>query len=225
MSFTSENPIADYTFANEHGIKRREGVFSVIDVLDIDTSAGQYDGSRARTVCLALPNDIKKGSERMITQTLIEKNTLAHVLMPSGSRIVDTTVAVQGSAVLDPALQIVIGKSCPSVKGKEQKKALAGSIAGPTSPITGDLLNVHKVISFKPALGKGNVESLNEIYDADADNQGEDKKTVASYAILDNGVTVGEPRSVYICATVVAGNVNASDLTFTVTFIPPACEN
>lgn len=222
MSYSSDSQIADFTFANEHGIKRREGVFSVIDVLEVDSSAGQYDGSKVRTVSLQLPNDIKKGSDRMQTQTLIEKNTLAHVLIPQGSRLVDVTVAVQGSAVLDSKFSLVLGKSCPSVKGKDQKKALASSIAGPAAPVTGDLLNLHKVISFKPILGKENVAALNEIYSADASTQGEDDVVIPSYAVLDNTTSVGEPRSFYICSTIVDGSASASDLSVVVSYVLPA---
>jgi hypothetical protein len=224
MSYTSDSQIADYTFANEHGIKRREIVASVIDALEIDTSAGQYDGSKARTVSLQFPNDIKKGSDRMVTQTLIEKNTLAHVLIPQGSRIISTVVTVNGAAVLDSKLAVVLGKSCPSVKGKDQKKALAGCIAGPSAPVTGDLLNLHKVISYTPTLGKDNVSTLNEIYSADAQAQGEDDVVIPTYTALDASASVGEPRSLYICGTVVDGTLAASDLSVNVTYVLPASE-
>lgn len=187
MSFSSESQIADYTFANEHGIKRREGVFSVVDALEVDTSAGQYDGAKTVTVSLKFPTDVTKGSERMKTQTLIRPSTFAHELIPGGSRIVNYSVAVNGNAVLDSKLALYLGFSCPAIKGKEGKKALASRISGPQTPLTGDFLNYHKVASYPALLNKDCVVPLNKIYADDAETQGEDPVALPDYKLVADG--------------------------------------
>lgn len=221
MFAQGENEVPPFTFANRFGIIRKEVVASTVDALQVDCGDGQHDGSRVTTVCLRFPSNVEKPGDRGVAQTLIDPNSQAHVLIPQGSRITECIVSANGQ--VDKNLKLVLGRFCSDVKNIDCKRALAESFVPFKTPISGQILNTHKTISFSGRLNKDNVEVLNRIYNDDAKSQGEQEFNAPSYECLNGCANVGEPKQVYIAGTVMEGNLDCQSLSVLVSYITPSC--
>lgn len=212
--------LAPNTLANDMGFIRDDIVAAHIDALGIDLSAGQADGSKRKVVVLQLQNDITP-KDKLLTQTLVDSNG-STLLIPSGSTIEEVIVCKNPSASLPDDLVMVLGYLCNDLASLEAKKLLAGRIASTEEPITGRLLNKHKMIKICQRLTKAKLEAENALYAADAASQGLPVETEVNYGVVADGVCVGEAKDLYPCSTIINGVVAKKALSIIFVFCP-AC--
>jgi hypothetical protein len=219
--YNHDGQVADFIFANETGTRRREVVASEISALNVDTSAGQQIGSKVRTVSFQFPAPIRTKNDRNTTNTLVNKDTLSHILLPAGVRLTNVVAVANAGASVDNKLKIALGRSCPLIKNKENKIALAGSLVSFKAPLSGEILSVHRSQEIPAALNGVAAAELVAIYNADAEAEGEELINISGYEAVQG--FVGEPRPFYLCATVLEGTISdVKDISINVTYVLPA---
>lgn len=216
--------LADCTLANCYGIIREEFVGSTIDVLRLETSAGQANGSKYVTKVLRSSTDITGTKDRLITRSLIDIETGSPLLIPAGSQIDSVKVCKTSNFTLDDNLSFVLGYILASeeVLNADVKKALASRIAGINSKVTGRLLNKHKTLCFSQRLTSEALAAQEALYDKDSEEQEEEVENKVDYTCISGDSYVAESKDLYPVWTCLDGILNAKDLIFCVTYCPPA---
>lgn len=194
--------LAPFTLANDMGFIREDIVSAHIDTLGIEVNSGQFDSCRQKTASLQFQNDITV-KDKLLTQSLVDANGSA-LLIPAGAIVHEVIVQKTQSYPLPDELVLVVGYLCNDLVSVEAKKSLAGRIASSEEPITGRLLNKHKVLRINQKLDRTKTEELSSVLASDAAAQGLGSEPEVNYGILKEGC-VGEPKNIYPCCTVIDG--------------------
>lgn len=120
----SDPSIPDYTFANDLGYIREEGVFSNVDSVNFISCVGASN-SKKKTVVLDIEKSITTQKHRSYTTSLVDTSTGASLVIPPGSIIKSFVVGKQASKTVDPALQFYLGFQSQDLSKKTAKRAFA----------------------------------------------------------------------------------------------------
>jgi len=211
-----------FGIANQFGILRNEVVASTIDVNNIikNDDCGCSTVTAKLTFCEPITQSCQKG----ITSTLVNIFTGSAVDIPAGSLIKSVTIVDKTCGHLDCALSFMLGFLTNCIDDESSLATLATRIAGPSTQLTGTLLNfVGSVNAVEgAALNAAAFASIQSIYlNSDVQNN-----RCAQDFNLDTGIifgqnSVGEPKALMLAATVTSGTVCPGDIEFFVCFIPP----
>jgi len=220
---SSSTVLSNFYLANELGIIRQEGVFSNVDALTVDTSAGQPNGAQSVTVVLEIASDVTSTST-LTTSSFINPITNTYLTIPAGSVITKYVVSQSDSVTLNPALELVLGFMVTEVTNTTYQQDLAGRVASSAEPITGPLLTRHQTIGFDQHIYATQNTAANTIYDATETSLGITVPTI-NYGVLTGNTYVGERLPIIPCYTVTAGTLNQADLSVVIVYSPPAYPN
>jgi len=211
-----------YGLANYFGIMRREVVASTIDVNNLvkNDDCGCATITAKLTFCEPITQSCQKG----ITSTLVDIQTGGPAEIPAGSFIRSVVVVDKTCGHLDCALSFMLGFLTNCIDDESGLATLAQRIAGMSTQITGQLLNLTGGLTLIEGaqLNASSFASTLAIYtNSDLQNN----RCAADFN-LDTGIifgqnSVGEPKALMLAATVTSGTVCPGDVEFFVCFAPP----
>lgn len=225
-----DDHVAPYTYANFFGMRRKGAVLGHVDALAVHVSPDAPSASRVRTVNLELPVDVLRSNQRVygVPLPLVDAVTKQPLVVRAGSVIRE--LAVHAAAPeLGPDVAFVLGAMNDDLATEEAQQAAAQRWASVDAPVTGPLLNRHRVLLIDGQLDPERLSGVLDTYEhGDAAGDGYEAPDAAaaaacSYDCLTHpGMSVGEPRDVYPVLTPLSGDLPRGHLSISMTIVPPA---
>jgi len=209
-----------FQFANEFGITRKEGVFSTIDVRNINQQSDQECGCVPQTKKLEICESISKNCQKGVTTTLIDPETESEFEFPEGSVINQIIVVDKTCGNLSCELSFILGYLSDCIEDDTRLALLAQRSAAADCQITGSLLNTYHKLHIDQKLTGAALAAQKAIYDPEDAENGDCIQDV-DLCIVNGNNYVGEPKAIKPAITVTSGELCVDDLEFFYCWTPP----
>jgi len=210
-----------FQFANYFGIRRKEGVFSTVDMNTMVSSSPSQSPCQVISKRLQLCENVSKNCQKGVTTTLIDPTTESQFCIPAGSVIHKWTVVDKTCGNLSCELSLMLGYLSECIDDDTRQAVLAQRVAGVDTQLTGTYFCVYHSVTIKDTLTSARLAAQRALYGAEDAENGVCAPDV-DLGIINGDNYAAEPKGILPSITVTSGELCVNDLDFWVCYTPPS---